>query len=75
MPKQGWANGAAPAQGAADSPHFGEDMIAKGFSWGVNQLAAASRSASPMPPNIANSTGEGMLCHHDPRVPWYTKPH
>lgn len=61
MAKSGsWANGSAPAQGAADSPHFSSAHVGSGFKWGICQVSEKSRDALGMPKTLPNSSGAGM---------------
>lgn len=45
--KGSWSNGMAPAQGAADSPHFGQDILGKGFGYGVHITGLLDSASAP----------------------------
>lgn len=45
--------------GKANSPNISKQKTGSGFAWGIKQRMDVSKSSSPMPKGIANSSGAG----------------
>lgn len=45
------------SQGRANSPRISKQKTGSGFAWGIDQVAKASKSSSPLPKNVPNSAG------------------
>lgn len=56
------------AQGTAGVKQKSKAEVGHGFSWGLDQMVNASKSASPMPNGITKNTGRGS--DHRPGV-WH----